>query len=90
MDSQNPNRSTQFEMEGLTGLEQSTPLPEPEGQVTAGPQAASSWSSSLLTSSHGRYGKGSLFSRPSTSLIRTSSTAIDFWVRGLEALSSSS
>ena len=38
MDSQNPNRSTQFEMEGLTGLEQSTPLPEPEGQVTAGPQ----------------------------------------------------
>ena len=38
MDSQNPNRNTQFEMEGLTGLEQSTPLPEPEGQMTAGPQ----------------------------------------------------
>ncbi|KAL9062304.1 MAG: hypothetical protein Q9161_009822 [Pseudevernia consocians] len=38
MDSQNPNRNTQFEMEGLTGLEQSTPLPEPEGHLIAAPQ----------------------------------------------------
>ena len=38
MDSQNPNRNTQFEMEGLAGLEQSTPLPEPEGHLTPGPQ----------------------------------------------------
>ena len=38
MNSPNPNRNTQFEMEGLTGLEQSTSLPEPEGHVTAGPQ----------------------------------------------------
>ena len=35
----NPNRNTQFEMEGLTGLEQSTWLPEPEGYVTEGQQA---------------------------------------------------
>ena len=36
MSSLNPDRNTRFEMESLTGLEQSTSLPEPEGHVTAG------------------------------------------------------
>lgn len=38
MDFQNPNRNTQFEMEGLTGLKQFTPLLEPEDHLTAEPQ----------------------------------------------------
>ena len=31
---QNPNRGTQFMLEGLTGLEQPSSLPEPEERVT--------------------------------------------------------
>jgi hypothetical protein len=38
MSSQNPNRNTQFRLEGLTGLEHSTSLPEPAGHVTEGQQ----------------------------------------------------
>lgn len=38
MSFQNPNRNTQFRLEGLTGLEHSTSLPEPEGHVTEGQQ----------------------------------------------------
>lgn len=38
MASQNPNRGTQFDLEGLIGLEQSSSVPEPEGSVTEKPQ----------------------------------------------------